>query len=189
MKKSIIKPKLLNREFPYKNDYFKVRDDKILCKMYVDDKKKTSEKNYFIVDSPDFVVIIAKKDDKVLVVNQFRYPTESFCNEFVAGMVDDKEDVEKAAKRELEEEAGIKVKSIKKLGEFYPTVGHGSNKAHIFYTDEFEEKEKELEEYEQFMNLTTSWVSIEKFNKMIVDGKIKDAVTLSTWVLFEKKVS
>jgi len=189
MGKKIIKPEVIESKSAYENKYMTIKEEKVLFKRYDNEKLKSLEKIYYILEGGDFVVGIAIKDKKVLIVNQYRLPVNSFCNEFVAGVYEPGLTSEECMKKEFEEEAGIKVNEIKHIGEIYPLVGKCSFSGQIFLTTDFEELDKpKLEEFEQFTNLTHDWVPIEKFEKMIADNKIKCGVTIAAWGLAKDKV-
>jgi ADP-ribose pyrophosphatase len=72
------------------------------------------------------VVILAEHEGNFLLVEQPRVPTGRRCLELPAGLigdVGDDDDVEIAARRELEEETGFCAERIELLGEFYSAPG------------------------------------------------------------------
>ncbi len=75
------------------------------------------------------VVILAETDaGEILLVEQPRVPIGRACLELPAGLIGDDDGgaddtVEKAARRELEEETGYRATSIEELGEFYSSPG------------------------------------------------------------------
>ena len=72
------------------------------------------------------VVILAEHEGNFLLVEQPRVPTGRRCLELPAGLigdVGDDDDVEVAARRELEEETGFCAERIELLGEFYSAPG------------------------------------------------------------------
>ena len=75
--------------------------------------------------------------DVLTFVRQFRYPTlrhgEPWLLEIVAGMVDAGETAEEAARREGEEEIGVKIDALQKVAEFYGSPGGLSEKVSVFY--------------------------------------------------------
>ncbi|HMI40492.1 MAG TPA: NUDIX hydrolase [Sphingomicrobium sp.] len=72
------------------------------------------------------VVILAKHDRKVVLVEQERIPIGRRCLELPAGLIGDEDenaDVEDTAVRELEEETGFTAERIERIGEFYSSPG------------------------------------------------------------------
>ena len=71
-------------------------------------------------------VILAEHEGQVVLVEQPRVPTGRRCLELPAGLIGDvgeRDDVETAARRELEEETGFRAEHIELLGEFYSAPG------------------------------------------------------------------
>lgn len=61
-------------------------------------------------EAPDAVCIVARTPrDTLVMIREFRYPLNSWCIAFPAGLVDPGEGIERCACRELEEETGYAV--------------------------------------------------------------------------------
>lgn len=91
--------KTLNSEQIYNGKVVKVfRDD-----VEISDGHKSFRE---VVRHTGGVVILAFKENKVLMVRQFRYPMHEVLLELPAGKLEQNEDPFLAAKRELEEETG-----------------------------------------------------------------------------------
>ncbi len=61
-------------------------------------------------EAADAVCIVAKTPrDTLVMIREFRYPLNSWCIAFPAGLVDEGEDLAACARRELEEETGYSV--------------------------------------------------------------------------------
>ena len=60
-------------------------------------------------DEPDAVIIVAThiEENKLVVIKQFRVPTNGYVYELPAGLIDSGEDFETTVKRELKEETGL----------------------------------------------------------------------------------
>ena len=76
----------------------------------------------------DAVVIIAKhiKQEKLVIIRQFRVPINDYVIELPAGLIDGKESFEEAVKRELKEETGldlIEIDYAKTKEKVYVSVG------------------------------------------------------------------
>lgn len=83
------------------------------------------------------VLVHDTERDVLTFVRQFRYPTlrhgEPWLLEIVAGMVDPGETAQEAARREVEEEIGVRVESLERIAEFYGSPGGMSEKVSVFY--------------------------------------------------------
>jgi len=74
-------------------------------------------------------VILAVHEGQVILVEQYRVPIGSYCLELPAGLIGDDEEgeeVELAAIRELEEEAGYRAARMVDLGRFHSSPGMNS---------------------------------------------------------------
>ena len=91
--------------------FFRVDEDRVMS-------PGGQEVNYSSVRmSRPFVVIIpVDKLGRVWLVKQHRYPINRFMIEFPGGVIDPGEDEFQAARRELEEEVGLKSDDWKSLG-------------------------------------------------------------------------
>ncbi|MDI9218844.1 NUDIX hydrolase [Clostridium tertium] len=65
-------------------------------------------------DKIDAVVIVAKhvKEDKLVMIRQYRVPINGYIIELPAGLIDNNESFEEAVKRELKEETGLNLINI-----------------------------------------------------------------------------
>lgn len=73
--------------------------------------KLNTKKNH-----PDGVIIYSlygEKQDKVVLVRQYRYSIDDYIYEFPAGLVEENEDYKEAAIREMKEETGLEFSPIK----------------------------------------------------------------------------
>nr|WP_315103924.1 NUDIX hydrolase [uncultured Catonella sp.] len=76
----------------------------------INNLKLNSGKNY-----PDGVIIYAlagENKDKIVLIRQYRYSINDYIYEFPAGLVEEGEDYEKAADREIFEETGMRLTPI-----------------------------------------------------------------------------
>ena len=182
-----IEPEVLGTKIEFESKYMTIQSESLLFTLVKDNATEQLAKKYYTLKSPDFVVGIVTDADKILVVNQYRRPVQGMNLEFVAGMVDEGHSPLKAIKKELLEEAGIKVNEIYLLGKCRPLAGRNLNQCYIYHCDNFEQVKPNLEPYERFTGLKASWMSLKKFHKLVRTNKMQDGVTLMSWALFLEK--
>jgi ADP-ribose pyrophosphatase len=86
-----------------------------------------------IVVHPEVVAVLPLLDDgRVVLVRQFRKAAERVLLEVPAGGIDDGETPEDAVRREMIEETGYRVGSVKKLSSFYTSPGFTTELMHLF---------------------------------------------------------
>lgn len=92
-----------------------------------------------ICGHPGAVAIIAlDEDDRVLLVRQYRLAAGELLLELPAGTLDvdpgsgEVEDPDRAARRELEEEAGVVAGSWRHLGRFWTAPGFATEEMHLY---------------------------------------------------------
>jgi ADP-ribose pyrophosphatase len=71
-------------------------------------------------------------DGRVVLVRQYRYPVDREVWELPAGRLDGGESPEEGARRELEEEVGLRAGAMEALSVFYTTPGFCDETMHLF---------------------------------------------------------
>lgn len=140
------------------------------------------------------VLIYNLNTDKIILVNQFRYPAykggNGWLTELIAGIVDKNETPETAAKREVQEETGLQISTIEHINTFYPSPGGSSERIHLYYSEVAGESAKYkmtgglLVEDE---NIKVDEFSLEDALNMIKSGEIMDAKTIIGILWLEKQ--
>ncbi|HEY1020572.1 MAG TPA: NUDIX hydrolase [Sediminibacterium sp.] len=88
---------------------------------------------YYIVELPDWCnVILVTKDERVILVRQYRYPIDQATYELPGGVIEKNEDPKLAAKREMEEETGYTSDDIEFLMKLSPNPAVNNNTAYFF---------------------------------------------------------
>ena len=96
-------------------------------------------------------ILAMDSDQNVYLKREWRLNQKSFVWELPAGFVEEEnpteEQIRSAANRELQEEVGIKAKTLEKLVTFYPS-NHMSMIAHIYLGTNLKESTLEPDEHE-----------------------------------------
>ena len=131
-------------------------------------------------------VIARRRDGKFVFIRQFRKAMERVCFEVIAGNVDPGEAPEAAAIRELKEETGYGPDSIRFLSSIYPSMGYCDERIDVFYADVHEPGETDFDHDE---NIETLLLTEEEMDDMIRAGKVQDAKTLASWMLYKNIIA
>ncbi len=127
-----------------------------------------------VIHSGGVCVVPLTKDNKVIMVRQFRYAFGEPLLEIPAGKLEPGEDHRSAGLRELTEETGARCESFDYLGVCYPSVAYLTEKIHMYLARGLSFGESALDEGE-FLDVIE--VPLEEAVQMIMDGKIPDAKT------------
>ena len=160
--------KTLESKCVYDGKIIKVKKDKVLLP-----NKKESFRE--IVEHSGGACVLCEKEDKILLVKQFRYAYNKEIWEIPAGKINKGEEPYLTALRELEEEGGIKAESAELLYEIYPSPGYTSEKIYLYKVNDFLVTKQHLDE-DEF--LSGKWFGKEELKNMIKGGEIKDGKTL-----------
>jgi hypothetical protein len=128
-----------------------------------------------IVQHKDAVAILPIDDlGFVYLVKQYRFPVQKEFLEIPAGLVEENEDYEKAALRELQEEVGFFSKNLQKIFEGYNSVGFCNEKTIIYLAKDLVSSKLPEDEDE---NLTVIKIHIDKLKQMYLNNEINDFKT------------
>lgn len=81
-------------------------------------------------------VVAVDGEGQAILVRQYRHAVGETLLEIVAGGVDDGEDIETAARRELEEETGYRAGKLQPLFQAYLSPGYGTELMYFFLATE-----------------------------------------------------
>jgi len=166
----------------YTNPWMRVREDQIL-------RSNGKPGIYGVIDKDDSAIILPLDLEadggvgRVWLVEQFRYTIQQRCLELPQGGWEMGDiDPEELARGELKEELGLDAAQMIYLGTLWIAYGFANQKQHVFLATGLTPTEKEPDPEEH--DLTAHSVSIAEFEKMMVDGVIRDNCTLSAWGLY-----
>ncbi|BAK54745.1 NUDIX hydrolase [Sulfurisphaera tokodaii] len=131
------------------------------------------------------VVIVPFIDkEKIIMIKQYRPIIGKWLIELPAGTVEEKENEEETARRELEEEIGYKPNFMSKIFSFYVSPGVTTEIMHVYIARDLVKTSQNLEEYEVIEPFE---IRFEDAVKMVLDGKIEDGKTMLSLLLISQK--
>jgi ADP-ribose pyrophosphatase len=130
-----------------------------------------------LIKHPGAVAVIPiTKDNKIVLVEQFRKPLEKSLVEIPAGKVEIGEAPEVTARRELEEETGYTTNELSFVTSFYTSPGFADELMHIYITDELEKMDtppaSDEDEFVEVLELT-----LDEAKELVEQERIHDAKT------------
>ena len=123
----------------------------------------------------------------ILLVRQYRYAVNEIMLEVCAGLIEKGEDPAQAAEREMQEELGVKAKTLQRIGEFYASPGFCTEIFTLFIASDLEESSLPQDEDE---NVSVIEVSFDDIPLMIREGKIRDSKTFAalSWLMAKEGI-
>lgn len=128
-----------------------------------------------IVNHIGSVAIVPVLNDSVLLVKQHRISIGREIPEIPAGRIDEGEDPETAARRELEEELGYAAGRLVRGSSFYSSVGFLDEIIHLFMAFDLEKREARPEPDERIEEIVESLAEVEK---KLLNHEYQDAKTI-----------
>lgn len=179
------KAELLSSESVFEGPLFRVLRDRL-----IEPGGKLATRD--IVRHNGSVVVLAidnsksKKDPWIVVERQYRHAANRFLWELPAGKLEPGEDPLLGAQRELAEETGYRAKKWKPLVEYYASPGFLGESMKVFVAEGLVAGDSHPEDDEQ---IAFRLVKLSELLKLIELGAILDGKTLSTVLLFARKLS
>lgn len=138
-----------------------------------------------LIKHPGAVAVLAVTDDqKIIMVEQYRKALEKTIVEIPAGKLEQGEDPEVCAKRELEEETGYEAAEWSLLTSFYTSPGFADEIVHLYIAKGLTKKENSaaLDE-DEFVNLME--LTLSEAEQLVNDQRIHDAKTAYAVLYFK----
>lgn len=153
---------------------FKVRKD--FCTRDADGK----EANFFVVENPDWVNIIAlTKDEQIILIEQFRHGIEETILEIPGGMVDEGESHTITAARELAEETGYAPREMILLGKSRPNPAIQNNWVYHYLALDCEKTDDV--KFDDHESVITKLFPASDVKKLIADGMISHSLAVAAF--------
>ncbi|MCS6873722.1 MAG: NUDIX hydrolase [Pyrinomonadaceae bacterium] len=163
-----MKPEVKNSRLVYEGKVFKVLIDEIV-------EAGISYNREMVIHNGSSVIVPVFDDKTVALVKQYRHPAGKYLVEIPAGSIENDETPEECARRELEEEIGVRAGKLEKLTEFFVSPGFLSEKMHVFLATELKPT-KQKPEFDELLQIKR--LDFEQLFKMIKNCEIEDAKTM-----------
>jgi ADP-ribose pyrophosphatase len=166
----------------YRNHWMRVREDEIL--------RANGEKGiYGVVEKHDAAIILPIEfdglgDGNIWLVEQFRYTIQERALELPQGGWEmEIDNPEELARGELREEIGMDAAHITRLGTLWIAYGFLRQRQHVYLATGLTPAQAEPDAEEH--DLAVRSVPLAEFERMMLDGVIRDNCTLSAWGLYQ----
>ena len=171
--------KTLSTEMLYKGAIINLRRDKVTV------ENGTSYRE-IIEHNGGAVLAAVTEDGKMIMVKQYRKPAERVMFEVPAGKIDPGEEAFSTAVRELNEETGYTATEVKKLTEFYPSVGYSEEVLHLYLCTGLVAGETCPDENEALDVLA---VDVDELFGMVMRAEIRDAKTIVAIMMVKELIA
>lgn len=163
--------------------HYEVHQDRVIA-------PSGKETDYFIVrKNPSVLIVPINENGEIYMTRLHRYTTGNFELEFPCGHMEksDHKSFIKAAKRELEEELGLRSNKWEKICKIFEASGIASATIHIFVAYAvFKTKNPTRDPGDKNLH-ETNLISKSQLNRIVRQGKISNSNTLATIAIIEKK--
>ena len=133
-----------------------------------------------IVCHPGAVVLLAERPaGRFVLVRQYRTAMRETLLEMVAGTLEPGESPELAARRELEEESGYVVESLRPLGVIVPCPGYSAERLHLFHARVGLQPGATRPDFDE--QVTAVVMTRDEIEAAIASGELKDAKSIAIW--------
>ncbi|KHT47281.1 NUDIX hydrolase [Vibrio sinaloensis] len=123
------------------------------------------------------VILPITQDGHIILINQFRPSLKKWLLELPAGTIENAEEIEECARRELEEETGYSAKQMISLGQVTPLAGFCDEIQYLFVAKELDKTYRYECDDDEVIEVIT--LTIEELEQKIIRGEVSDAKTIA----------
>src|SRR5437660_7000011 len=121
------------------DDVFKIREATVRHELFNGQMSGPLRRLVFERGDSAAALLLNRDTQKVILIEQFRYPTykkgPGWLLEVVAGIVDQGEQPEETIRREVREEVGYQVSDLQAIATFYVSPGGSSERVALYYAE------------------------------------------------------
>lgn len=149
---------------------------------------KKYSKREIIEHSGGVAIVPISKDNKIILIKQYRKAVEGFLYEIPAGISELNEEPRETASRELIEEIGYRPKKLTYLSEFYTSPGYTNEKIQLFLGEDLIEENSETatDEIIEVVEFSLEDVFTMIKRNEIIDGKTIIGIYAANSILMDK---
>jgi ADP-ribose pyrophosphatase len=164
------KPKRLSRTAIYENPWLNLYADQVAL------PSGRIIENYHVLEFENAVagVLVENADDALLLIEAYRYPTDSIEWEIPGGYLEPSESITESAQREVLEETGYQTTEHEKIYNFFPMAGLTNQVFHLVRCRATSANGK----FDQNEVRSYRWFARQEIEQMLRDNLIRDAFTL-----------
>ncbi len=131
--------------------------------------------DYYVLEYPDWANAVAlTKENKIILVRQYRFAADIISLEIPGGVVDEGEEPEEGIKRELQEETGYSFESCELIATLYPNPATSTNRTFTYLLKGgIKTHAQHLDEHEI---LNVEEYTIDEVKQLLKDNKIDQAL-------------
>lgn len=165
--------KKLSSRTAYQNPWYRIREDKVI-------RPDGKEGVYGVLETSHAAYLVpVDSEGRLLLIRQYRYPTEMWSWELPAGGMDGQDPLV-AAKRELGEELGLTARNWQKVAALQSLNGISSEIMYVFVAKDLEPtSDKRAEEG----IVETKKVTPTEFEAMIASGEMSCAQSIAAFTV------
>jgi len=141
-------------------------------------------KREIVEHTPVVAIVPIDENGDVLLVRQYRLAAGEALLEVPAGLVDEAEELEAAAQRELQEETGYRAAKLERLAGFFVSPGFCTEFIHVFLATGLSESRLEADEDEE---VTLERMPLAEAVRLVEAGEIKDAKSVVGILLADRR--
>ena len=171
----------------------KILNTETVCKAHVFEVEKVHielpdgrDRYYDLVrHCPAVVIVPVTEDGKILFVRQYRLGAEKELLELPAGLINDGEDPDPAAARDLREETGFEAEDMIRLGGFYASAGYCSEYLNIYLARNMKWNPLPQDDDEFLSNIS---MTVEEAYEEAESGRMEDSKTIAALMMAQKYI-
>jgi 8-oxo-dGTP pyrophosphatase MutT (NUDIX family) len=161
--------KLLESKHVYRDRWLQVRADK--CEL----PDGRIMEPYYVIEVPDWTnMVIITKDDRIVLVKQYRHAYGSYTLELPGGILEKDELPMDSAKREMQEETGFVSNEVEFLMKISPNPALNNNTAYFFLARNAEKLTNT--NFDPFEDIVIETYSKEELKQLLLEGKLQHGV-------------